>query len=222
MRNLSKVFLAAILALVVRSSPATAALVLTVSDGTNTFTVTDVDNDGSVVFSGVVGNFNVTIASGLSDPLLGTKAAPFMDIAAQAISGAGTLVKDTLTITLQDTDFTTLGTFTGINQLTATSLVGTITQTANYSASNLQDPSTLICAVTLNVGDPQPVQCSGPITNPKDPYSLELVLAWTPGVGGALLSADGSLKVVPEPASMLLFGLGLAGLGFWGRKRLGK
>jgi hypothetical protein len=27
---------------------------------------------------------------------------------------------------------------------------------------------------------------------------------------------------IPEPASMLLFGLGLAGLGFWGRKRLGK
>jgi len=27
-------------------------------------------------------------------------------------------------------------------------------------------------------------------------------------------------RIIPEPASMLLFGLGLAGLGFWGRKRL--
>jgi PEP-CTERM motif-containing protein len=211
------------MAVVFTAAKASANLVLTVTDsngGQTSGSIVDADNDGSVSFSGVVGNFNVVVTVGISDPASGgSKALPLMDIVLAATADANTTGADSLVISLTDTDFIGTGNIAFASQLTATNLTGALSLSSWLGPNNTEfELGDFICTVTL----PGATTCSGVGINPSGLYSLTMTETWTPGHAASLLSSDGNLQRVPEPAAMLLFGLGLVGLGVWGRKRLVK
>jgi hypothetical protein len=95
--------------------PASAGAQLRLSDGTPGGTIIITDDGpgdsanttpGIIAYSGPVGaNWNISIAAGVSKPLVGSAASPVLDLSSQAVSaGAGTL-----TIDFSDTDFTSGG-----------------------------------------------------------------------------------------------------------------
>ncbi|MHA1114267.1 MAG: PEP-CTERM sorting domain-containing protein, partial [Alphaproteobacteria bacterium] len=51
------------------------------------------------------------------------------------------------------------------------------------------------------------------------PYSLTMVVTVTHDNAGDLTSFDAELKILPEPAVLALFGMGLTGLGLLSRRR---
>jgi hypothetical protein len=69
------------------------------------------------------------------------------------------------------------------------------------------------------------LSCSGPaggFTDASFSLTEQIVITTLAGSGNASGDARLTPSKVPEPASMLLFGFGLVGLGIWGRKRFGK
>lgn len=68
------------------------------------------------------------------------------------------------------------------------------------------------------VGGPCIMDCNDTGVAPAAPYYLAIGLNITPGAGGGA-SGDATITVVPEPASMALFGLGLFGVGVMSRRR---
>lgn len=78
--------------------------------------------------------------------------------------------------------------------------------------------------VTDIIGGPcsiDPVECNDSGAVPGAPYYLAIGLQVTAGTGGGA-TGDANLTVVPEPASLALFGMGLFGVGVMSRRRLAR
>lgn len=187
---------------------------LTISDGNSADTVTITDGDMITDFAldgivsyfsyimGPIGNWIIDITAGITKPAMGDAANPYMDLTTYNLSSGVGL----LTITFTETGFTRLGTL----NLTAGG-----TTSGNVSFQALMDGN-----LVAELGPFSTAGYNGTAYGSvagSSPYKLSIVTNINhPAMGATSFDAE---VTVPEPASVLLLGIGLLGLNFIKRKK---
>jgi hypothetical protein len=206
--TIASVLLAAALTLTATSSHAT--LILTVSDGTTTTSISDGGAgdfsalEGGVVFVGGVGTWIINVVSGFSKPLIGTPYVDEMHLASVNVTGANA---GTLTVSLEDDGFTKLD----ANWISA---IGGVSA-GSISASTFID-GIEVASFATGAGAFANTQ-SGQISA-LGPYAIKLV-ATIAHAGGYQSSSFDYVVKVPEPGTLSLLGAGLFGLALLRRRR---
>lgn len=187
-----------------------AATIIELSDGITTETVVDQGpgdlspTHGVVVFSGVVGVFNVNVTTGLSKPLLGSDSEPILDLNSVNVSSGGI---GTLTVKLTSTDYT------GPAPGTATLDVGGTTN-GTISVDSFIDPGNAPFGAAIPTGSlglftPGPFSGSSGGPAAVTPLTSATIIATiTHDDLGDVTSFDAEYRIVPEPGSLALIGLG--------------
>lgn len=178
-------------------------------------TLTDTSNTGFLSYNsmidGAISDWTVVMSSAVSNPTVSASqnegkvfGVNTLDIAA---GNGGALV-----ITAIDYGFTDYGNLTAI--ATGQQVGGTVNTTAsvNFGAGWVEIGSFDIGALTS--------ESSYLSQTAVAPYDLKIVTSITLAVGGSTF-LDTTINV-PEPSVIALFGLGLIGIGFAGRRRQSK
>lgn len=181
-------------------------------------------NTGVINTSLPIGGWFVQVDIGLSKDVIGSASAPHMDLAYQVAYNAALQVPGdgVLTIEFSDVGFTKgPGALSFTSEIGGT-IAGGITGTAftDYAgpSNGLFDESLTLCSRTFNAS-PFSGSCTGTYAG-VSPFSLtERIVISNPGRTSGQASGDHSTQAAPEPATLLLMGGALAGLGFARRRR---
>jgi hypothetical protein len=199
------------------AAPSHASLMLEVTDGSTTHTITDFGNTGEAIFFGSLPGFSFSLDTGLSKPMIGSADQPVLDLNLDEVASRGG--GGTLTFKLTDTGFD--GDGGPIRFLD--SVGGTFFGGGSLSVSTFMDcdndadgDSTPLTSATFSGSSFSGGQTAN-VTACHHNYSLtELATLTLPG--GAQFSGDANLAV-PEPPAIALFGAGLLGLCFALRRK---
>ena len=214
--------------LALAAKPAHALLAFDISDGITTTAFSEGSSfdesldPGRIEFNDSVGVFNIVFATGLSKPLIGDDTQAVIDLLSLSLSSTA---GGSLTIKMTDTDFTQAA-YMGFM---TTNIGGTSTGSVNIktyidSTNTAFGTETLLADLDVaNFAGTSVAAFSGHesdwIYTGDTPYSLTMIVTVTHDNAGDLTSFDAELRVLPEPAALALFGIGLTGLGLVSRRR---
>ncbi len=176
-------------------------------------TVTDLDADGYVIYNGAVGSFVINTTVGLTKPSIGTASAGELHLTSLDVSSSA---GGTLIVRWSDTGFG-IADPAGITLSAGGVTGGTVTIAGYADASDaLFGQGTLI-----GILGPFGGAFSGSTTTgfgADQSFSMTLVATITHS--GAKVTSVDVHQAVPEPATLLLIGAGLLGIGVISRKRI--
>jgi hypothetical protein len=175
---------------------------------------------GGINFSTSAFGFTLLVNTSQSKPIIGSAAAPQLDLTYTATSGAA---GGTVFLFASDTDFLGLGSKTleltnggtnsgGSGTITARAWGGTNNTALSFSGANL------LCTLGPQSGASFSGGISCPLTPAVSPFSLTIGVAITRTTAGTT-TGDANFATVPEPATMAVFGLGMLGAGIAARRR---
>jgi hypothetical protein len=194
---------------------------LMISDGVNA-AVTVEDNSladanaalGVVTWVGTVGAWTINVDTGLTKPVQGSAANPYLDLS--FIDGSA--AAGTLTLAFSDTDFGP-GFGTAVAQIGGTA-TGTVAYATYWDPANVQFALTHLLTSQGPFG-PGPYSgdvVGGTVSSPTGPYSLTQVITIAHR-GAGVSSGNADLRVADSGMSVTLLGAGIIALALFGRVR---
>jgi len=206
-----------------------------ISDGSTTYTIADGFTDlnpltpddlnpmtGAVLFSGMVGAWQVNVTLGVTTPLLGSLSSPSMhltDFSASCVLAICLSAPSALTVSFSEVNFgsgpVAIAKFGGVAAAGATVTYET------WLGVGLFDEGTLLTSLSAGGGQFSGIDY-GTVTDPEGPYSLtqKVRIAHPGGLAGfgASTSVDATLTVPDGGMTLSLLGFALVGLGGLQRK----